>query len=137
MLLQDPFLCRTLAILPLPLLALPLLHLPGWPCMFHEVTGIPCPGCGMTRAVLCLLRGELAEALRLHAMVIPAAAAWGILAMGAILPTAWRRKFADNLARRERRMAFSGIVLAAFFLFGIGRMALAIWARLALHVGAS
>ena len=133
MLLQDPILCRILAILPLPLLALPLLHLPGWPCMLYETTGIPCPGCGMTRAILCLLRGEVAQALRHHAMAILAAGAWLVLAMGAVLPAAWRRTFADALASWERRLALSGIVLAAFFLFGMGRMALAIWARLALH----
>jgi hypothetical protein len=28
------------------------------PCLFKLLTGIPCPACGSTRAVLALLRGE-------------------------------------------------------------------------------
>ncbi len=34
------------------------------PCVFHLVTGFKCPGCGNTRAVLALMRGEILAALR-------------------------------------------------------------------------
>lgn len=34
------------------------------PCVFHRLTGLYCPGCGNTRAVLALLRGDLAGMLR-------------------------------------------------------------------------
>lgn len=33
------------------------------PCVFHEVTGLYCPGCGGTRAVKALLSGSLAGSL--------------------------------------------------------------------------
>src|SRR4051794_26787095 len=33
------------------------------PCLFHLVTGIPCPGCGSTRAILQLVQGHVAAAL--------------------------------------------------------------------------
>lgn len=32
------------------------------PCLWHRWTGLPCPGCGTTRAVLGLLRGQLGQA---------------------------------------------------------------------------
>jgi hypothetical protein len=32
------------------------------PCPFHALTGLPCPGCGATRAVLALARGDIAGA---------------------------------------------------------------------------
>ncbi|OPX98796.1 MAG: hypothetical protein A4E60_02973 [Syntrophorhabdus sp. PtaB.Bin047] len=32
-------------------------------CPFELLTGIPCPGCGMTRAVLCLVSGNPSDAL--------------------------------------------------------------------------
>ncbi|OPY01158.1 MAG: hypothetical protein A4E61_01753 [Syntrophorhabdus sp. PtaB.Bin184] len=32
-------------------------------CPFELLTGIPCPGCGMTRAVLCLIAGNPSDAL--------------------------------------------------------------------------
>ncbi len=40
----------------------------GWPCVFTAVLGIPCPGCGMTRALLAALRLDLAAAFSLHPM---------------------------------------------------------------------
>lgn len=36
----------------------------GWavPCLFRRITGLRCPGCGVTRMCLALLRGDLAAA---------------------------------------------------------------------------
>ena len=38
--------------------------LPG--CLFHRLTGLHCPGCGMTRASHALLHGHLAAAFRFN-----------------------------------------------------------------------
>ncbi len=35
-------------------------------CLFRSLTGIPCPACGMSRAWLALLHGDLAGAFRYH-----------------------------------------------------------------------
>ena len=40
------------------------------PCLFRNLAGWECPGCGMTRAVLSLLRGDLAAALHYNRMVV-------------------------------------------------------------------
>jgi Protein of unknown function (DUF2752) len=48
-------------------------------CPIHQLFGIDCPGCGATRALAALLRGHVAEALRLNAlfvMLLPAALAF-------------------------------------------------------------
>ncbi len=41
------------------------------PCIFHEVTGLHCPGCGMTRAVHDLLHGRVGDALVHNPLVVP------------------------------------------------------------------
>jgi Protein of unknown function (DUF2752) len=43
----------------------------GWflPCPFHEVTGLWCPGCGLTRATHQLLRGHVLSALGSNLML--------------------------------------------------------------------
>lgn len=40
----------------------------GLSCIFQSFIGIPCPGCGMTRAVLAALRLDLQGAFRYHPM---------------------------------------------------------------------
>lgn len=35
-------------------------------CVFRRVANLPCPGCGMTRAVGLLLHGKLLESIRMH-----------------------------------------------------------------------
>lgn len=36
----------------------------GLPCLFHSLTGLLCPGCGMSRLCLAALRGDWAAAWR-------------------------------------------------------------------------
>ena len=55
------------------------LHVTGIGCPLRWMTGIPCAGCGMSRAVLALLHGHVREAASMHPLVFllpPAAAAW-------------------------------------------------------------
>lgn len=39
-------------------------------CWVQAVFGLPCPGCGTTRALLSLLHGDLAGALRWHPLIL-------------------------------------------------------------------
>ena len=47
-------------------------------CQFHRLTGLNCPGCGMTRASYALLHGEWRAALRDNALFV---AGLGLLAL--------------------------------------------------------
>ena len=40
-------------------------------CIFHEMTHLYCPGCGVTRAYYSLLHGDFAMAFRYNPMVFP------------------------------------------------------------------
>lgn len=43
----------------------------GWaiPCVFHRITGLKCPGCGVTRMCLAIIRFDIAEAFRSNQML--------------------------------------------------------------------
>ncbi len=56
-------------------------------CPFFEATGLLCPGCGGTRALAALLRGDFAGAWKLNPLIVsllPFAAGWGVLRLARI-----------------------------------------------------
>ena len=58
--------------------------LPGWPCPLRSLTGVPCPGCFLTRATSASLHGDWSEALSQHAfgpLVATALVVWSIQAL--------------------------------------------------------
>ena len=40
------------------------------PCLFQELTGLYCPGCGGTRAVKALLKGDVITSFLYHPLII-------------------------------------------------------------------
>jgi hypothetical protein len=43
----------------------------GTGCIFAGMTGIPCPGCGITRSMLALIRFDLVTSLQFYPMLLP------------------------------------------------------------------
>ena len=89
----------------------------GWPCPVKSALGIPCPGCGLTRATVSLLGGEFEAALRLHAFAPVLLLGLAALAVAALLPAARREAFAGAVARFERRTKAAYVLLGAMILY--------------------
>lgn len=41
------------------------------PCLIYQITGLQCPSCGLTRAVVSLLHGEYFLAIQYNLLIIP------------------------------------------------------------------
>ena len=41
----------------------------GIPCVFYEITGLYCPGCGITRLCLSLFEGDIYQAFRYNPII--------------------------------------------------------------------
>ena len=50
----------------------------GSSCLLASTTGLPCPGCGGTRAFMALIHGEVLESVIYHPLLIPVAVILGI-----------------------------------------------------------
>jgi hypothetical protein len=94
----------------------------GWPCPLMSATGIPCPGCGLTRAAVALLRGEFAAAFGAHAFAPLLLLALAALAFAGLLPAARREAFAALVGRFERRTRAGYVVLATLLLYWSARL---------------
>ena len=63
----------------------------GITCPIKLLTGVSCAGCGMSRAWLCLLRGDVAGAYAYHPLFwLPAPAAAGFLCRNKLPPAVCR-----------------------------------------------
>jgi hypothetical protein len=59
----------------------------GWMrCPLAALYHIPCPGCGMTRAILLLASGHVRDSLRMNALASPVLVASAILGWAAFAP---------------------------------------------------
>jgi hypothetical protein len=70
-------------------------------CPFHALTGLPCPGCGLTRCALALWHGSPCLAFRYHPLGVTLFAlcvALLLLAMGGLVFSAMSRTHARLVA---------------------------------------
>ena len=65
-------------------------------CPVYRLTGIPCPGCGLTRAWRCFLAGDWKSAVGYHPLFLAApfyllavAAGEGVFSVWDIQPCCW------------------------------------------------
>ncbi|UCD76529.1 MAG: DUF2752 domain-containing protein [Phycisphaerales bacterium] len=80
-------------------------------CLFHRVTGLPCPTCGTTRMVLALGQGRPVDALLLNPLTFAAlmlAVIWLVLRLG------FGRRWSPGFGAIGRRRAW--IVVTVVFL---------------------
>lgn len=84
-------------------------------CPIALVTGVACPGCGMTRAMVALVHGDLGAAWSFHPL-------FGLIAAEVIVAFVWWLGYRSGLTRRLPSVVEAGIV-------GVTGVALlAVWA---------
>jgi hypothetical protein len=76
------------------------------PCLFHEFTGLYCPGCGITRALHALVHFDLQRALAMNPLMVVALPLLALMAVHAWTP--WRLLSPRLLSPRVERVLFNG-----------------------------
>jgi hypothetical protein len=96
--------------------------LPGWQCPFRHLLGVPCPGCGLSRAIEALLRGDWDTALAYHAFAPLVLLALVLIIGASLLPRRPRRWLIEFLAGLERRLGVGAIGLVAMVVYWLARL---------------
>lgn len=90
-------------------------------CPFLSLTGLPCPGCGLTRSCSCLLRGEFQQSIAFHPFG-PVLFVIGLTGLaGSLLPDPARPRLVQFLARQDRRIRFTPLLLAGLVIYAFYR----------------
>ena len=96
-------------------------------CIFRIFTGLPCPGCGLTRAFILLLQGKILSSLHYHLLLLPVL--FTLLTAGAAFTAKFfkesntvRKKAFSIFLKLDSSKYFYGSILIIFFLYYIYRM---------------
>jgi hypothetical protein len=96
--------------------------LPGWNCPFRHTLGIPCPGCGLSRAIVALWQGDIQRSFSYHAFAVPVLLLVGLLIVASLLPHHPRDWIILRIAAAERRWALVATGLAILFGYWLVRL---------------
>ena len=94
-----------------------------WHCAFLEVTGRPCPGCGLTRGLTALCHGEVVHSMKWHPFSPVFALGGMIMLVSSILPSPSRERLTILVQGIEERTGVTLWLLTALMVFGGWRMA--------------
>ena len=95
----------------------------GFPCVFHWVTGLLCPGCGGQRCLLALLRLDVSGALRANALLLVLSPFWVWL----VARMAWGYVCGIGFRPTRTQRRWIGAALVLTVLFGVARNVPGAW----------
>jgi hypothetical protein len=91
--------------------------LPGVICPFKAAFGIPCPGCGMSTSISCLLHGDWQSAFATHAFG-PIFFLGLVFFLGvSILPEAARKAVVQQVAKIEKRTGITTFLMITLMFY--------------------
>jgi hypothetical protein len=99
-------------------------RLPGWTCPLFHTFGIPCPGCGMTRATLFLVHGDWKQALTMHAYAPIILIGLIMIAVCTVAPRNHVDKIIVRTEAIERYTGISFILLGGLIVYWLARLLL-------------
>lgn len=88
---------------------------PMYACVLHTLTGLYCPGCGGTRAILFLLHGDLLRSFLYHPLVPYAAAVYGWFMISQSIQRLSRNRLRIGMHYRDIYLWIALILLIANF----------------------
>lgn len=89
------------------------------PCVFHEFTGLLCPGCGMTRAFIAISNGNFLQAIYYNFLIIFLIPIFSIYAFYNVYSFFQHRKFVSFSSVYPRNLTIFFLIFC--LMYGIVR----------------
>lgn len=99
-----------------------LLGLPSWECPIRHTLGVPCPGCGLSRAMGALLHGDWQTALTYHAFAPIFLASLIFMGVVLLLPAAPHRQIVDWTRVFETKTGLVAFGLVSLMIYWVIRL---------------
>ena len=120
--LEQRLLSSILIIIPILILLLNITGIYQHKCLFYEITKLPCPACGITRAFSDIFTGHFISALKLHILSIIVFLLWALTAVITFTPFTLRKRIIEKISKIETKTAFFLALLIIYLCYGIARM---------------
>ena len=93
-----------------------------WQCPLQSTLGIPCPGCGLTRAMVLFIQGHWQTSISFHAFAPIVLVTGFLLAAGSALPAGPRQSVVAHVTDFERRTGITALLIISALIYWILRI---------------
>ena len=114
---QNRWFSVLLAGLAILQIALTAAGLRVWQCSIRFISGLPCPGCGLSTAIVLFIQGKWPSAIYAHGFAPVFLVAIILLAISGSMPSRLRQNVALRLAVLERRTGIVPVVVMVMFIY--------------------
>jgi Protein of unknown function (DUF2752) len=116
-LLQRRRIVALLATAVFGMVALAAMGITAWQCPLRSTLGIPCPGCGLTRAMVLFVQGNWQASISLHVFAPIVLAVGILLAAGSALPARPRQELVAWVTDLERRTGITALLVLSALIY--------------------
>lgn len=103
-------------------LAIVSLGLPSWPCPIRYGLGLPCPGCGLTRAIKALGIGHWQQAIAIHAFAPLAVIVLILIGYISVAPANHWQWILQRCRLAEQNTGLSFLIIVFFIVYWLIRL---------------
>lgn len=92
-------------------------------CMFKNITGLDCPGCGLSRSFIFLLKGDIPRSVSYHALGIPVFLSFGLFYIQTFFGFFFKRTILDfSFLKNEKFLFTVAFIFCSVYFFRLYAM---------------